>query len=55
MGELMSDREWMLISLAVLKAALLALREAANGRSTKEQIHAQADYIEAVLDQAPQR
>lgn len=51
----MSDREWMQLSLAVLRAALLALREAADGRATKEQIHAQADYIEAMLDQAPRR
>ena len=47
------ERRWLGIARAALIGAKHALRDAADSVADKAKTHAAADYIEAVLDQAP--
>lgn len=54
----MTDRnptsaEWIELAKAALTAAKLTLRAATEGEVDKSQLHSSADYVEAILDQAP--
>jgi hypothetical protein len=45
--------EWQQLAQAALTAAVQALRAAANEPPSAQRLHSTADYLEAILDQAP--